>query len=156
MRLAEALRLRKDSENNLGNMTNRIEQNCLVQEGGKPAEDPNELVEVYLKRSRDLKDLITRINLTNSSVKFVFGTQLEPRTLCEALAERDELSRAVDVHLDVAREGVIRGKHYSSLEIRSESVVNVSKYQKIADKLSAELRQLDSKIQEQNWTVELI
>ena len=45
---------------------------------------------------------------------------------------------------------------YSKTEILIKSTVDISEYQKKLDVISKELRQIDEKIQELNWTTELI
>lgn len=45
---------------------------------------------------------------------------------------------------------------YSLKEIKIDSTVDVAKLQKDLDALSKELRELDQKIQEINWTTDLI
>ena len=45
---------------------------------------------------------------------------------------------------------------YSKTEIIIKSTVDISEYQKKLDVISKELRQIDEKIQELNWTTELI
>ena len=62
MKLAEALRLRKDYEKNLEQLETRIEDNCKVQEGDVPSEDPEELVEIYLQMSAKMQKLVSNIN----------------------------------------------------------------------------------------------
>ena len=55
--------------------------------------------------------------------------------------------------LDKASEKVTR---YSKTEIKILSTVSVSELQKEVDRLSKELRETDEKIQEVNWTTELL
>ena len=43
MKLAEALQERADLNRRIAQLRSRLESNALVQEGEKPAEDPNEL-----------------------------------------------------------------------------------------------------------------
>jgi cell fate (sporulation/competence/biofilm development) regulator YmcA (YheA/YmcA/DUF963 family) len=45
MKLAEALLLRADVQKKLESLRERISKNTVVQEGEKPSEDPNELLE---------------------------------------------------------------------------------------------------------------
>lgn len=156
MKLAEALRIRKDYLSRLKQLEGRINDNCSVQEGDEPAENPNELIEEYLKLSTDLCSLVSNINLSNTEIRFVFGNHKDPKSMTQALAERDQLRRNVEVVRSVAKEGVIKRNMYSRSEIRFVSTVNVKEYQQHVDKLSQELRILDTKIQEQNWLSDLI
>lgn len=45
---------------------------------------------------------------------------------------------------------------YSSTEIKVFSTVNVPAQQKQLDKLSKEIRETDTKLQQANWTIDLI
>ena len=156
MKLAEALRIRKDYLSRLRQLESRINDNCSVQEGDKPAENPNELVEEYIKLSADLSNLICNINLSNTQIKFVFGNHEEPKSITQALAERDQYIRNIEVIRNIARRGVIKRDMYSRSEIKFVSTVKVKDYQHKVDKLAQQLRILDTKIQEQNWLSDLV
>ena len=72
------------------------------------------------------------------------------------IARRDCLKQKIGImrsFLDTASEKVSR---YYQTEIRIISTVSVSELQKKVDGLSKELRETDEKIQELNWTTELI
>ena len=45
---------------------------------------------------------------------------------------------------------------YSTTEIKVFSTVNVSELQKKLDKLSKEIRETDTKLQQANWTIDLV
>lgn len=156
MKLAEALRLRKDYLSRLKQLESRISDNCSVQQDDEPSENPNELVDDYLKLSAELSSLVCHINLSNTRIKFVFGNYEEPRSMTEALAEREELKRNVEIMRSVASNGVIRRDMYSRSEIKFVSTVKVKEYQQKVDKLAQELRILDTKIQEQNWLSNMV
>ena len=93
--------------------------------------------------------LVAAINLTNSR------TVSDGVSMTEMLAKRDALKQKLSIlrtFLDNASSTVDR---YSRSEIVIQSTVSVAKLQKQVDALSKELRELDEKIQELNWTVEL-
>lgn len=79
MKLAEALLERKD-------LLKRLVADAKVQEGDRPAQDPEELLSEAegLCRRLNLKDLMVAITRANSRVCLSDG-----RTLTEAIAERD-------------------------------------------------------------------
>ena len=156
MKLAEALRLRKDYLTNILELERRIEDNCKVQEGDDPSEDPEELIELYLQMSDKLKKLISNINLTNAQLMFKFGKCTTPQSMTSALAERSELTRKATAIQRFARCGVISMDMYSRKEIKYISTISVKKYRSMADEISRDLRCLDVNIQEQNWLGELI
>lgn len=155
MKLAEALRLRKDYETNLQQLESRIVDNCKVQEGDDPSEYPEELIELYLQMSEKLKKLVSDINLTNSQLMFKRKCRT-PKSMTSALAERSELKRQAAAILRFARCGVINMDMYSRKEIKYVSTISVKKYRSMADDISRDLRCLDINIQEQNWLGELI
>ncbi len=150
MKLATALSERADLQRKLAELGGRLNQNARVQEGEEPAEAPEELMEELDRIVRRMEELIARINLTNS------GTICDGRSITELLAHRDCLKSRIQImrgFLDSASSKVSRLTHS---EIRIKSTVPVSEIQKKVDMLSKELRECDERIQELNWTTELI
>jgi hypothetical protein len=86
MKLAEALALRADLTKQIDSLRNRISRCAQVQEGLKPAENPQFLVDAALAAIGELKILLLRINMTNTHGKIEDG-----RTLTECVAECDAL-----------------------------------------------------------------
>src|SRR5437879_6184081 len=86
MKLAEALILRADLQKKLTSLRDRIVQYVTVQQGEKPAERPNDLIKQAIGVTRELEDLVFRINRANLESKLGDG-----RPLTEALARRDAL-----------------------------------------------------------------
>ncbi|MEW5934179.1 MAG: DIP1984 family protein [Bacillota bacterium] len=80
MKLAEALLERKDLLKRLGVLKERLVADARVQEGDRPAQDPEELLSEAEDLCRRLKDLIMAINRANSRVCLSDG-----RTLTEAI-----------------------------------------------------------------------
>ena len=149
MKLATALSQRAALQTKLSELSTRLNNNAKTQEGEKPAEDPEELLQQTDRILVQLEDLIARINLRNS--RTVDGGV----TLTELLAKRDDLSKRLSVmrsFLDSSSEKVTR---YAKTEIKIVSTVDVAKLQKQTDALSADLRALDERIQTLNWTVDL-
>ena len=149
MKLATALSLCGALQTKLSELSTRLNNNAKTQEGEKPAEDPEELLQQTDRILVQLEDLIARINLRNS--RTVDGGV----TLTELLAKRDVLSKRLSVmrsFLDSSSEKVTR---YAKTEIKIVSTVDVAKLQKQTDALSADLRALDERIQTLNWTVDL-
>ncbi len=149
MKLAEALILRADLQTRLEQLRTRLTANALVQEGEKPAEDPEQLLSELETNCSKLEKLIAQINLTNAS------TEVEGKTLTELLARRETLSQRISVMrslTDAASRTVMRG---SRMEVKIYSAVSVKHLQKQVDDLSEELRILDTAIQSANWLTEL-
>ena len=66
MRLAEALAERADLQRRLEQLRDRITSNARYQEGEEPAEDSSALLREAEVGFARLRELIRRINLTNS------------------------------------------------------------------------------------------
>lgn len=150
MKLASALVERSDLQRKISELSNRLNTNAKVQDGEEPAEKPEELLEELDSVMTRLEELVTKINLTNSSVV------VEGKTLTEWLAKRDCLKQHIGLlrgFLNSASEKIDR---YSRAEIKIVSTVNVKALQKDVDVLSKTLRETDEKIQEINWTTELL
>ena len=150
MKLANALSQRSELQTRIRQMEVRLNNNAKVQEGERPAEDPQGLLAELDTVMEELEALITRINLTNSAGLSDGGT------ITALLARRDCLSRRVEIlrgFLDCASALTNRATRG---EIKIHSTVKVSELQKKIDGLSRELRELDTKIQGLNWTTELL
>lgn len=150
MKLATALSERADIQRRIAELGTRLNNNAKIQEGEKPAEEPKELLEELNRDFVRLEELIARINHTNNE------TTYEGKTLTDYIAKRDCLKQKISImrsFLDRSSEKVAR---YSKTEIKIMSTIEVAQIQKEVDKLSKELRETDEKIQELNWTTELI
>lgn len=98
-----------------------------------------------------LAELIRRINRTNSVATLQNGV-----TLTDALATRDVLLKRRGVYAELANAAAIGQERYSRSEVKFKSTVNVSEIQGQVDTLSREYRELDSRLQEANWAIELV
>lgn len=150
MKLAEALMERSDLKTRIEQLAARLNENAKVQEGDEPAENPAELLDEINRLYARLERLMTLVNLTNAR------TLSDGEPLTALLARRDCLSgriRQLRDFLACASANVSRG---TRAEIRVVSTVNVKEYQKRADDLARDLRELDVKIQSLNWTTDLM
>lgn len=91
MKLANALMERSELQHHLSELSTRLNNNAKVQEGEEPAENPSELLEDLNNTIISLEDLITRINLTNST------THIDGTTITELLAKRDCLKQKLQI-----------------------------------------------------------
>ena len=151
MKLAEALVLRADTQKRLEQLKFRLVRSAKVQEGDEPAENPARLLAELEEVARQLVELISRINRTNSNAKLPDGV-----TLSDALATRDVLLKRRGVYAELANAAAIGQERYSRSEVKFKSTVSVSEIQSQADALSKEYRELDSRLQEANWAIELV
>ena len=150
MKLANALSQRAELQTRIRQLENRLYNNAQVQEGEQPSEDPEDLLRELEEDYSRLEELISAINRTNNTAKLQDGT-----TLSHLLARRDCLSRRTEIlrgFLDCASALANRSTRG---EIKIRSTVKVPELQKQVDHLSRELRELDTRIQGLNWTVEL-
>jgi hypothetical protein len=151
VKLGEALTLRSQLLARIAQIRERLKANALVQEGETPSEDPGALLSEFETMAGELERLIAQINRTN------LATQLPTReTLTDALARRDILSLRQTVLRQVADVAGERQQRYGRAEIRILPTVDVSDLRRRADDLARERRELDTAIQETNWTTELV
>ena len=150
MKLAEALNLRADIAKRISQLGSRLGLNALVQEGEKPAENPELLLKELDALVVQQEELISRINLTNAK------TVSDGKTLTEMIAHKDTVRTKIDVlrgFLDAASRTVPRGLRS---EIRILSTVKVSELRKQVDALEKDFRETDVKIQALNWNTDLL
>lgn len=149
MKLAEALANRSDLKKRLEQLKGRLVRNAKVQEGEAPAEKPDELLAEFEAAATAFHEIVTRINLANSA------TILDGATLTAALARRDVLALRQQVYRDLAQAGTVTQSVQTRSEVRFKPTISVAAVQKTADELSKQLRELDIRIQEANWRVEI-
>ena len=151
MKLALALSERADLQRRVSSLGERMNRNAKVQEGEKPSEDPIELIEEMEGIYARLEKIIVRINHTNHE------TMCGEESLQELLARRECLKRKMNrMNSFLDKAANLTGPFYSKTEIKTYSTVPVAELQKKLDGLAKEFRLLDEKIQEINWTTELL
>ncbi len=151
MRLAEALILRADLQKRMEQIKNRLYNNVLTQEGESPSEDPEVLLQEYMSLQKDLTHIIKAINRTNNNTPFNDNISLS-----EALVERDAIISKRTILSNAADRASEKQDRYSKSEIKNVSTIDIRKFQKEADILSKDFRELDTKIQALNWNIDLI
>lgn len=150
MKLASALSERTDIQNRISELSVRLNNNAKVQDGDKPAEDPIMLMGELDRLFKRLEELMSRINLTNSK------TVSDGRTVTEILAQRDCLKKKIEITRNFLNTASSKVNRMTRTEIKIVSTVPVAEIQTELDGLSKQLRIIDEKIQELNWTTELI
>jgi hypothetical protein len=151
MLLAEALILRADVQTRTEQVKQRILRVVKVQEGETPAEDPQVLMLQLDQLYEELTSLVQRINRTNVVTPFN-----ERMNLADALALRDTITKRQKFAQELAQNGSSQSIRLMRTEIRFVSTVNVAEVQRQADAWSGERRELDTRIQELNWTTQLV
>lgn len=150
MKLAQALILRSDTQKRIEQLKIRLLNNAKTQENESPSEDPKLLLKELDKLTSELFRLIYSINLTNSNAKF------DGMSLTEMIAKKDALVLKANVLREFATSASQKVDLYSNSEIKILSTVDVSALQKQVDALSKEIRELEMKLQEANWAVDLV
>ncbi|MEZ7754126.1 DIP1984 family protein [Microbacterium paraoxydans] len=153
MRLAEALAARADLQRRIEQLRARIVANARYQEGEEPAEDATALIEEADAALTRLQSLIRRINVTNARLDL--GTD---GTMTDALAARDVLRLRHAVLTDAAAAASGANEQYlrqMRSELRQVSALPVAALRARADAVAQELRELDNRIQQANWSHEL-
>jgi hypothetical protein len=154
MTVGEALNRRSDLQKRIAQVKDRLGASVLVQEGDEPPERPEELLEELDSLCEELQALIAQINHTNAATKLPDGT-----TVTEALARRDVLALRLSALRGVVREATNRGgpfSRYSRSEIRLVRQVKVGDVQGQVDQLAKQRRELDTLLQQHNWSTAMI
>jgi hypothetical protein len=150
MLLAEALSQRADITTRLAELKQRALRNARHQEGDSPAEDPMELLAEFERLAGDLERRVLQINVTN------LATEVEPGvTMTAALARRDALRTRHRMLIELADAAVPARDRFTRTELRYESAIDVRAVRQAADDTARALRELDTRIQQVNWSTEL-
>lgn len=155
MKLAEALLLRADRNRTYEQLRARIAASARYQEGERPPESANDLIEACGAVLDELERLVRQINRTNSSTTLPDG-----RSVSDALAERDVLRLRYTLLTSAADAASGRQRGVSMRSTRSELKVitdlDVRDLYQRASGLARRTRELDAQIQQVNWTTELV
>lgn len=154
MILGEALNRRSDLLKRVAQVQDRLVASALAQEGDEPPERPQELLEELDSLSGELQSLVARVNHTNAATKLSNG-----ETVTEALARRDVLDLRLTALRAVVREATGRGgpfSRYSRSEIRMVRQIEVSDVQRQIDLLAKQRRELDTLLQQHNWSAPMV
>jgi uncharacterized protein DUF6847 len=150
VKLGEALTIRSDLQKRIAQLGGRVASSAVVQEGDAPPEDPAALLAELDELSAEHERLVAAINLTNASSRLADG-----RTVTEALAERDALAVRQSVLRTAVDAAAQARARYSRSELRMERLLDVAAVRRRIDDLAKRRRELDTEIQEHNWTTEL-
>ena len=128
----------------------RLQSNAQVQEGEKPAEDPQKLLKELAAMTNRLEEIIANINLTNSR------TLVDGEPLTRLLARRDAWQQQIRIQREFLDAASALASRARMSEIKILSTVSVADMQKKLDQQSKALRELDARIQGANWTTDLM
>lgn len=151
MKLAEALLIRADMQKKLASLKLRIEKNIQVQEGEKPDEDPQELMQQAQQINTELHQLISQIQRTNATAKLD-----DTQSMLAVLIERDTLTERHKIIMSALNKARQLNQRYSPREIKWLVTIPVKDLQKQADDVSGKIRQVNTRIQSANWQIDLV
>jgi hypothetical protein len=155
VKLAEALAERAEATRRVEQLRSRIAGSARYQEGEEPAEDAAALLTEVGEVLDGLEVLIRRINRTNAATEL--GSL---GTITDALARRDTLRLRHSVLTAAADAAAGRDHGVIVRQLRSElkmfSALPVAELRAQADAVAKEARELDVRIQQSNWEVELL
>lgn len=155
MRLSEALIIRADLQKRIQQLSKRLIRSSRIQEDEQPPEDPQELLIELENTLESFVQKVSQINHTNQATQFDNN-----RTVTDALASRDGIKthrQILENLISSATGSTDLGYRRSHAQnVKMFSTINVRDIQKQMDTLSRQYRELDTRIQEINWTTELI
>ena len=151
MKIAEALTLRAAAQRRVEQLRSRITANARFQEGEEPAEDAADLLAEADQVLDELEKWISRINRTNAVVDL--GAD---GSMTEALARRDVLRLRHGVLTGAADAAAGDGFRHLRSELRQLTALPVRELRSRADDVARQLRELDVRIQQANWTHDLL
>lgn len=155
MKLAEALALRADANRRVEQLRARIVASARFQEGEEPAEDAQALLAEAATVIGEMEELVRRINRTNAAT----GIGAEG-TITDALARRDALRTQHAVVTAAADAAVGKPQPGYARQLRSElkmlPALPVTQLRSRADDLARQIREIDMRVQQSNWEVDLL
>lgn len=150
MKLAEALIERKSMKQRIESLRERLADNALVQEGDRPAESPEQLLDALREAIARLQALIRSINATNVSAELD-----DHVTLADAIVQRDMVKLERDAFEQLVTAASIRQHRFGQNEVKFVAVVDQVALRDQVDSLSKQWRMLDARIQAVNWSTDL-
>ena len=149
MKLAEALSVRKDLQNKIDQLEDRLKSIVKIQEGDEPDEAAEDLLSELQNAAVQLEDVIYRVNRTN------LHAVMDGVPITKLIARKDVLTKEIGILRNVLKVASAQESRYSRNEIKYVRTIDTAELRKKVDRLSAELRRVDLRIQKANWMFEL-
>ena len=154
MNILEALTLKKDLKDRIEDLGNRFTNSVTVTKGGKPIEDPKELMTQLEDSSRQLNDICCCIKKANASAKNYKGL-----TLVELVEKRAIEENLLEILRRTFREAIYGdGTVYyydRKPNFEYEVTMDVNLLKKQIDEKETILRELTSEIQKLDLSTEI-
>jgi hypothetical protein len=154
VKLGEALALRADLQKRMNRVQAMALENATVQEGDTPAVSAAALLDEYRRLAAEHESIVRRINRTNLDARLTVGA--ETMSLADAVVRRERLARTASMLRDVAGHATPRQSRFLRTEVKHVPTIDVAGVLAQADGLSKEHRELDTRMQQANWEVELV
>jgi len=154
MKLGEALALRADLQKRMNRVQALLNENATVQEGDVPVVSVSALLEEYHQLSAQHEALVRSINRTNVGAQLTVANEV--LSLADAVVRRERLAREAATLREVASQATPGRNRLLRTEVKHVATVDVAGLLAQADALSREHRELDSRVQQTNWEVELV
>ena len=149
MKLAEALIKRKQLKDKIKTIENNLLQEIRVPEDENIEDEVNETIIELNDTYLELEDLNKRIHKTN------YETIVDGDRLSELILNRDMTKSRHSSKNNI----VIRAKtreRYREDDVKYKVTINVLELKQEVNQLAAKFRELDVKIQQENWKVDLM
>jgi len=150
MKLAEALSNRSSLQKDLAWIKDQFSKISRVPEGGKPSEDPEEMLSRMESRATDFEKLVAAINRANLSI-----TDERGRSMTELLAERDALRARQSILTEAYQQATQKEDVYGRQELRYVPTMDIVALRKRVESVNTRLRELNMLIQRLNWEADL-
>lgn len=152
MKLGELLALRADLQKRMHQVQKRLLDNATLQEGDAPTVDPAALLGQYRELSAEHEDVVQRINRANVATRVIGDATL---TLADAVLRRERLARHAGVLRELVDRAMPERNRFLRTEVKHVPAFDVAAVIAQADELSRAHRELDTKIQQTNWEVDV-
>ena len=150
MKLAEALLLKSDYQRDIYELKTKIMHCSNIQEGEESLVNPDDLLSKLDEVFNKLELITKRINYTNSQII------INGQTLVDLILTRDAIKMKRKILTTLLDEATIKQDRYSQSEIKFVTIIDVLNIQRQIDDLSKRFRELDTQIQQLNWTHDLM
>jgi len=154
MKLGEALALRADLQKRMNRVQAMALENVTVQEGDAPPMSAVVLLDEYQRLAAEHEAIVRRINRTNVEARLALAD--ETMSLADAVVRRERLARTAAMLRDVVGHATPRHSRFLRTEVKHVPTIDVAGVLGQADRLSKEHRELDTRMQQANWEVELV
>ena len=148
MKIGEALSLLKKEKSRLSRLISLRKENVFVEKGKEPQFSVKNLTEEINKKTEDIRKLKIKLQKTNQSTKILDDNL----TLAEAIIRIDDIRKNISNLSELfEKRSLFRDKNENEIP-----VIEQKKIEEEIEKLQTEKTKLDNKIQQTNWSSQII